>query len=346
LSVRRRRERLPTGPLERDGALEFGPAPAPEPLAPELLDARVRRLGGRSAARERLDAALPWTLSIAGHLLMAAVVLILGWSVVFERPAAEPILVVADFEEVTHAPLADETLDASSASLLPPPPPALPEPSVPQAPPPLRPAPAAIAPAIDWSPPAGRQVTFAGVRGGDVRRIAYVVDASGSMVGSLPLVLDELTRSLQALSSDQQFALLFFQRNEAVAAPPGDRFVQATPEQIDRTLRWARQRIVPAGRSNPMKALEAALRLRPDAVFLLSTSITGSGQFEIDQQELLKRLDRANPADGSGRRRSLIHCIQFLDPDPLDTLLRIAEVHGGPGSFRFLSRVDLGVAPR
>jgi hypothetical protein len=327
--------------------LEFGRAPAPEALAPALLDARVRRLGGRSAARERLEGALPWAISIVGHLLLGAVVLLLGWSFVFERPAEEPILVIADFEEIIHLPLAGVDADSDTTPLLPAPPPALPEPVVPQAAPPApRPAPSAVAPAIDWSPPVGREVSFAGVRGGDVRRIAYVVDASGSMVGSLSLILDELERSLRGLSSDQQFVLLFFQRNEAVAAPPGDRFVPASAEQIDRTLRWARQRIVPAGRSNPMKALESALRLRPDAIFLLSTSITGSGQFEIDQQELLRRLDRANPADGSGRRRSQIHCIQFLDPDPLDTLRRISGTHGGPGSYRFLSRAELGVAPR
>jgi len=35
--------------------------------------------------------------------------------------------------------------------------------------------------------------------------------------------------------------------------------------------------------------------------------------------------------------------VQFLDPDPLETLRRIAEQHGGPDGYRFLSRAELGL---
>ena len=290
---------------------------------------------------------------MVGHLLAVALILLLGWSSVRTRVADDPVLVVADLDETVYAPVVEGTGQGSMAEAALPaaPPPSLPEPA--PAPAPARagaPAPPMPA-AIDWAPPPGRDATFVGMRTGEARRIAYVVDASGSMIGTLPIVLDELGRSMRALGPDQQFAVFFFQRNDAVAAPPGDRFVPASPEQIERTLRWARQRIVPAGRSNPLRALEAALRLRPDAIFLLSTSITGSGQYEMDQAELLRRLDKANPADTSGRRRTSIHCIQFLDPDPLDTLARIASIHGsaeegGPPRYRFLSRSELGVAPK
>lgn len=329
-----------------DTALDFGPAPAVgQGAAP--LEERLRRLGGRSPARERLDAALPWAISIAGHVILVALVLLLGWSFVFEPPVEERILVVADLDERTYAPVVEENVGADQFALLPAPPPSLPAPAIPPAPDQAkRITPGAMPPAVDWSPPKGREVSFAGLRAGEVRRVAYVVDASGSLVGSLPIVLDELARSMRSLSPDQQYVLLFFQRNQAVAAPPGDRFSPATPEQIERTLRWARQRIIPTGRSNPTAALEAAMRLRPDAIFLLGTGLTGSGQYEIDQAELLSRLERINPADGSGRRRTAIHCVQFLDPDPLDTLRRIADLHGGPGSYRFLSRAELGVAPK
>jgi hypothetical protein len=36
--------------------------------------------------------------------------------------------------------------------------------------------------------------------------------------------------------------------------------------------------------------------------------------------------------------------VQFLDPDPLDTLRKIAEVHGGPKGYRFLDRRQLGIS--
>jgi hypothetical protein len=36
--------------------------------------------------------------------------------------------------------------------------------------------------------------------------------------------------------------------------------------------------------------------------------------------------------------------VQFLDPDPLDTLRKIAQAHGGERGFRFLDRAELGLS--
>ena len=126
---------------------------------------------------------------------------------------------------------------------------------------------------------------------------------------------------------------------------PPNRLAPATPEARARTLAWIDDHVIPAGRSNPLAALETGLRLKPDVIFLLSENITGSGEFEIDQEDLLDLLDALNPiVGGTGRRRAQINCVQFLDPDPLDTLRRIAERHGGPNGYRFLSRAELGLA--
>ncbi len=55
-------------------------------------------------------------------------------------------------------------------------------------------------------------------------------------------------------------------------------------------------------------------------------------------------LDRLNPVDqATGVRGVRINCVQFLDPDPLDTLRKIAERHGGAGGYRFLDRAELGL---
>ena len=60
--------------------------------------------------------------------------------------------------------------------------------------------------------------------------------------------------------------------------------------------------------------------------------------------DLLDLLDELNPVEArSGRRRTQINCVQFLDPDPLETLRRIAERHGGPNGYRFLSRSERGL---
>ncbi|MBL9119295.1 MAG: hypothetical protein JNL80_05190 [Phycisphaerae bacterium] len=210
---------------------------------------------------------------------------------------------------------------------------------------------------------------FAGLEASNAQSIVYVVDASGSLISTLPVVKRELERSLRHLSPEQRFAVIFFQRNQALEATeavvrgvsPGgndnDRSAPAglqtaKPEIIGRVLTWASS-LRPSGRSSPLAALERGLALRPDVIFLLSTDITGSGDFEIGRDELLRTLESLNPLNATtGRRSTRIQCIQFLDPDPLETLRRIAETHSGAGGdrstggssgFRFLSREELGL---
>lgn len=207
------------------------------------------------------------------------------------------------------------------------------------------------APTVGGAPLAGAgpaaTVTFVGVEADRAASVAYVVDASGSLIGTLPIVIDELERSLQGLSPAQRFGVVFFQRNGALTPPGGDTLRSADPKAIRETIDWAREDVRPAGRSNPLAALDKALRWQPDVVFLLSTSITGSGEFEISKGDLLARLDALNPpADAFGVRRSRIRCIQFLDPDPQQTLREIADRHGGKNGYRYLSREALGLRRR
>src|SRR4029450_8789695 len=108
-----------------------------------------------------------------------------------------------------------------------------------------------------------------------------------------------------------------------------------------------RNNIFPQGRSNPLAAIEKAMRLKPDVIFLLSENITGSGPFELAQAPLPALLEKLNPIDPeTGRRTTQINCVQFLDPDPLDTLRKIAEIHGGTKGDRFLDRRQLGTSAR
>ena len=182
-----------------------------------------------------------------------------------------------------------------------------------------------------------------GLTASNARSVVYVIDASGSMIGTLPIVIDQLRRSLTTLSDRQTYSVIFFQHNRALPVPP-PRLQPATPQAIRRSMQWIDERVVPAGRSNPLGALEKALGLKPDVIFLLSENITGSGEFEIDQADLLSLLDRLNPVHRrTNRRRTRINCVQFLDPDPLDTLGKIARRHGGPDGYRILSRSELGL---
>ncbi len=208
-------------------------------------------------------------------------------------------------------------------------------------------------------------VSFGGLRAEQANRIVYVVDASGSMLSYLPLIIDELIASIDRLDATQSFRIVFFQNNEALVVPgPGDADQSGRPGPRSRALPilpateavklhvfdWLNLdagNIRATGKSNPIRALTTALNEidpPPDLVYILSTDITGLGEFEVDQNDLLRMIHTLNRAS-DGSRRAVIKCIQFVHDDPLETLKKIAEEHGGPDGYRFLSRADLGLGP-
>ncbi len=190
------------------------------------------------------------------------------------------------------------------------------------------------------------QVDFVGLRASNARRIVYVVDASGSLVGSFPQVIEELRRSLLKLDPRQSFGIIFIQRGDALIVPPGGALQPATPERLSEAMQWVDAKVMPTGRSNPIAALEAAMALKPEIVFLLSADITGAGEYELSEKALLDAVDRLNPRDpATGRRAVRIECVQFLDPDPVGTLERLAREHGGADGYTYLGRAELGLEP-
>lgn len=176
-------------------------------------------------------------------------------------------------------------------------------------------------------------VTFAGLGAGHVRSVVYVVDSSGPMVTSLPRVTAELRRSIDRLSPSQKFAVVLFSRTEDDLRPVelfAPVLVRATPQAKRLAVEWA-EKVQPRGASNPLAGLEAAIKLKPDAVFLLSRSIerSGGGVWELGREQTLHRLDKLNPADpATGRRPMLIQTIQFLDEDPTGAMQAIGTIHG------------------
>lgn len=324
----------------------------------DYLADRLAALGVESPARRRAKRVAPWLMSTAIHAGLLVVGLLVTWTVVSLQKDEESVLIIADFDATTYEPVAVLEQDTSLQT----------DRTVQDR---LDIEPDAVAEfpsdLADWESdpinliantgsesslaafapkPLQGSATFIGLTSTNARRIVYVIDASGSMMATLQIVVQELARSLDGLSPPQQFGIVFFQRNEAVVVPPANRLTLATEPDKTRAMNWIRagRNILPGGRSNPLKALEHALRQEPDVVFLLSTNITGSGEFEIDQQDLLTRLDQLNPVDPkTGRRGAQINCIQFLDPDPLGTLELIAREHGGERGYKFLGRQELGL---
>lgn len=303
----------------------------------------------------QLHRVVPWVVSVGVHAVIIVLGFFLTWTVINLAQDRDPIVVQAEFQALSYDPLV--TMEADVATVA----------ESPTAPPvptdildksladlvadmdlsaTMLDAPLAAPPAAaEFVPTAAPDsATFVGLTTTNARRIVYVIDASGSMIRSLPIVIDQLQKSLSMLSERQSFGLVFFQHNKALMVPPTTRLVAAAPEAVLDAMRWIDANVIPAGRSNPLAAIEKAIRFDPDVIFLLSENITGSGEFEIDQRDLLALLDQLNPVDrGTGTRRTQINCVQFLDPDPLDTLHRIAERHGGAKGYKFLSRAELGL---
>lgn len=339
----------------------MSPGTADRPRQDRAAAEVIRALGGDPAKRHVLAPLVSWMASIGAHVAVAAMIVAFAATAVqMARQESTPPAIVIDFRQPAYAPTV--SLAASGESPLSDTTP-MPAPMAPAARDQLRDAAqaalasirGAVQPLSMEAHRVGRlggetrpiQVDFVGLRASNARRIVYVVDASGSLVGSFPQVVEELRRSLMKLDPRQQFGVIFFQRGDAVTVPPGGALQPATPENLAEAVQWIDARMIPAGRSNPLSAMEAAMRLKPEIIFLLSADITGAGEYEISERQLLESLDGINPPDPeTGRRAVRIQCVQFLDPDPAGTLQRIATEHGGADGYRYLGRSELGLDPR
>jgi len=211
------------------------------------------------------------------------------------------------------------------------------------------------------TPAAIGQASFAGVRARRASSVVYAVDVSGAMITTLPFVIAELQRSVNALASDQRFGVVLFGLvpGEADASgegtPAGVRtfpdhgLVPASGEHKRDLAQWLGG-VRAAGSSNPLDGLLAALEARPDVVFLLSRSIrrTGEGDWGRGREAILAELDRVNPITpsifGPPGRAVQIKCVQFIEEDPTGVMRAIAREHGGgggEGSYRLLGLEEI-----
>ncbi|MCH2161886.1 MAG: hypothetical protein MK085_08445 [Phycisphaerales bacterium] len=293
--------------------------------------------------------ALSWSASILLHLFVILAAFLLTWAVVQDSNDI-PRVIAAAPEVESHERI--EPLMRSRAATTPTP---IPTPetrvSTEDLSELLVSADALLAQAAELTDAGGGEdlpipdVRFGGVRAPEARRVVFVVDASGSMIGAFSSVLSQLEDTLLALDPRQAYGILLFQRSDWIETPPPGRLQPAEHRAVGTSIAWIRSNVIPEGRSNPTAALRRAFALDPDVIFLVSTDITGSGEFEINTTELLAELDALNPRDRHGHRPVGIRCIQLLDPDPLETLKTIAGEHGGPEGYAFIDRSRIGLDP-
>jgi hypothetical protein len=170
------------------------------------------------------------------------------------------------------------------------------------------------------------QVEFFGSRL-DRRKVCFVVDASGSMLGLFSSVGSNLAGSIQSLQPDQYFNIVFF----------NDRLYESSPGVLTRTTSSAKtaaisfmRGIQPAGPTNPLAAFERAMRCRDS-----SGEAPAVIYFLTDGFDLTPRDADDLPAAVESLRKQLapaakINTIGFwTQPHDCDVLKKIATDSGG-----------------
>ena len=173
---------------------------------------------------------------------------------------------------------------------------------------------------------AGPQFFGLGGEARAARRIVYVVDRSGSMLGVFEDLRKELKRSIDRLRKSQKYHVIFYSTDPPVEALPR-RLVNAIRASKEKTFAFIDQ-ITPGGMTQPIEAMKRAFALEPDLIYFLSDG-------DIPEAELLKENLRLWNREEQVR----IFTIAYVSSAGRQLLEDIAREHHG--AFRFVSEYEL-----
>lgn len=168
--------------------------------------------------------------------------------------------------------------------------------------------------------------------GGNAKKIAFVCDASGSMLNKFSTLRRELSNTVQGLRPIQSFNIIFFQEQGRSALSDGS-LIMATPENKLKATNFLEDKVTPRGETNPIPGLELAFQQKPELIYLLT-----DGDFP-DNNAVLKRITELNKD-----HRVKINTIAFVGEADNDTdfqklLDKIAKDNGGV--YKFVKESDL-----
>jgi len=174
---------------------------------------------------------------------------------------------------------------------------------------------------------------FCGVEGGG-NHFVYLVDSSQSMKnGRFESARRELLQSIDELKPDQRFYVIFYDTNVdrmCVSHPtePDEYSVMASPKNKQAVRRWAMSVGLERG-APPDEALEFALKLRPDVIFLLS-----DGEFPQRIEDMMAEKNSVSNLFGDSGPISILHTIGYHSRDGETRMRRLAEANGG--QYRYI----------
>lgn len=111
----------------------------------------------------------------------------------------------------------------------------------------------------------GTHASFLGV-GGNGKRILFIIDATGSMLGKLDMVNERVSEAIDVLRPPQGFDVIFFNEYNSEPMWPQMRFVN--PESKLAAKNYIAH-VVTRGRTDPLPALRRGFLLKPDLIFFL-----------------------------------------------------------------------------
>ncbi|WP_437186587.1 vWA domain-containing protein [Planctomicrobium sp. SH668] len=136
------------------------------------------------------------------------------------------------------------------------------------------------------------------------KKFVYVIDRSFSMAEqrALDAAKLELLASLQLLTSDQYFQVIFYNNEHVVLNTRRGKYDVFRGTDPQRLLVSDQLReVTPAGGTNHLPAILEALKFNPDVVYVLTDGTTDNALSAADLAQIRKE----------NRSKASIHCIQF-----------------------------------
>lgn len=162
------------------------------------------------------------------------------------------------------------------------------------------------------------------------RSVAFLCDASGSMLPKFAALKGELSKAIGQLQPVQSFTIHFFSESRSISFSP--QLLMATPDNKLRALDFI-ENVTPRGSTDPIPSLELAFKARPQLIFLLT-----DGDFP-ENSAVLNRISQLNR-----EHRVKINTIAFVGEGDSDTafiavLQQIARDSGG--IYRHVTQEEL-----
>ena len=174
---------------------------------------------------------------------------------------------------------------------------------------------------------------FCGIEGGG-NNFVYLVDSSSSMGAAFESARRELTQAINALSAEQRFYVIFFDTESDYLSLRGDHredfAVTASEANKQAFANWAGKIQMDRGKA-PYEALEYAIDLQPDVIFLLS-----DGEFPQRIEEHLRELNHSENLFGQSSHSSIIHTIGYHSREGEARMRSIAQQNGG--QYRYVPK--------